>query len=75
MTDLLAIERYEDVAKAFTWDALWSLFDGDRTRMNIAHECIDRHRGKGDAARCLCRGAGWRCRRSDCAGQGRRAGS
>ena len=32
-------------------------------------------RGKGDAARCLCRGAGWRCRRSDCAGQGRRAGS
>lgn len=51
MTDLLAIERYEDVAKAFTWDALWSLFDGDRTRMNIAHECIDRHRGKGDAAR------------------------
>src|SRR3954464_5674699 len=22
---------------------LWELFDGDRERLNIAHECIDRH--------------------------------
>ena len=51
MPALLAIERYEDVASAFSWEALWSLFDGDRARMNIAHECIDRHRGKGTAAR------------------------
>jgi acetyl-CoA synthetase len=51
MTDLLAIERYQDIGPAFSWDALWTLFDGDRSRMNIAHECIDRHRGKGVAAR------------------------
>ena len=23
--------------------ALWDLFDGDRERLNIAHECIDRY--------------------------------
>ena len=29
---------------------LWELFDGDRERLNIAHECIDRHAGKADPA-------------------------
>ncbi|MGH3358186.1 MAG: acyl-CoA synthetase [Nocardioidaceae bacterium] len=27
----------------FSWDHIWGLFDGGRERMNIAHECIDRH--------------------------------
>ena len=33
----------------FSWDRLWERFDGDRKKMNIAHECIDRHRGRGTA--------------------------
>ncbi|MGE0337148.1 MAG: acyl-CoA synthetase [Gammaproteobacteria bacterium] len=28
---------------------LWELFDGTRERMNLAHECLDRHRGQGTA--------------------------
>ena len=27
----------------FTPEKLWDFFDGDRTSLNIAHECIDRH--------------------------------
>lgn len=27
----------------FSPDRLWEFFDGDRTSLNIAHECIDRH--------------------------------
>lgn len=27
----------------FSWDRVWGFFDGDRTSLNIAHECIDRH--------------------------------
>ena len=30
-------------AGAFASAKLWELFDGDRERLNIAHECIDRH--------------------------------
>lgn len=36
-------------AREFSWDRLWALFDGNRERMNIAHECIDRHRERGTA--------------------------
>jgi acetyl-CoA synthetase len=32
-----------EAAAAFSWEALWSLFDGDEERLNIAHECVDRH--------------------------------
>src|SRR5207249_11131213 len=35
----------------FSWDALWPLFDGDRARLNLAHECVDRHAGNGVALR------------------------
>ncbi|MGE0312299.1 MAG: acyl-CoA synthetase [Lautropia sp.] len=28
---------------------MWALFDGDRERLNLAHECLDRHRARGDA--------------------------
>ncbi len=40
---------YEDAQREFAPARLWELFDGDRSRLNIAHECIDRHAA--DAAR------------------------
>jgi acetyl-CoA synthetase len=40
LTDLT---RYDDAQREFAPARLWDLFDGDRARLNIAHECIDRH--------------------------------
>jgi acetyl-CoA synthetase len=34
---------YADAQRLCSPARLWELFDGDRQRMNIAHECIDRH--------------------------------
>jgi len=34
---------YADAQREFASARLWDLFDGDRARLNIAHECIDRH--------------------------------
>ena len=34
---------YADAQRLCGRDALWELFDGDRERLNIAHECLDRH--------------------------------
>src|SRR3954453_22108561 len=34
---------YADAQKHFASGKLWELFDGNRERLNIAHECIDRH--------------------------------
>lgn len=48
MTRLTDFTSYADAMKHFSNEALWSLFDGDRTRLNIAHECLDRH-AQGDA--------------------------
>jgi len=42
---------YADAARHFSKEALWALFDGSRERLNIADECIDRHRGEGVAIR------------------------
>jgi acetyl-CoA synthetase len=43
--------RYADAQAHAAMDALWDLFDGDRDRFNIAHECITRHAdGSGRAA-------------------------
>lgn len=39
---------YADALTHFSNEALWDLFDGDRDRLNIAHECIDRHAGDPD---------------------------
>jgi acetyl-CoA synthetase len=33
----------EQARAEFSWDRLWELFDGDESRLNIAHECLDRH--------------------------------
>ena len=51
MTALLDVRRYPEAREAFRWDALWPLFDGDRARLNLAHECVDRHVGQGTALR------------------------
>jgi acetyl-CoA synthetase len=40
---LTAYTSYADAQKHFSGAKLWELFDGDRERLNIAHECIDRH--------------------------------
>ena len=34
---------YADAQRHFSKQALWELFDGDRERLNIGHECVDRH--------------------------------
>ena len=49
VTDLLAIDDCAAARKACTSSALWALFDGDRERMNLAHECLDRHAARGTA--------------------------
>ena len=41
--DLLGQTRHVDALRDFRWSALWDLVDGDRTRLNLAHECVDRH--------------------------------
>ena len=43
MAKLTEFTSYSDAQKFATSDALWDLFDGDRSHLNIAHECIDRH--------------------------------
>ncbi len=50
MSKLTDYTSYADAQKHFSPDKLWELFDGDRDRINIAHECIDRH-VEGDADR------------------------
>ena len=51
MTSVLDLRRYPEARERFRWDALWDLFDGDRQRLNLAHECVDRHVDKGTALR------------------------
>ena len=40
---LLALLDYPTALRTFEWQALWELVDGTRERLNLAHECIDRH--------------------------------
>ncbi len=49
MNSILDLTTYDEVLRGFSWEKLWALFDGNEARMNLAHECIDRHRGKGTA--------------------------
>ena len=48
MAKLTEFTSYTDAQARFSPDKLWELFDGDRARLNIAHECIDRHVGRAD---------------------------
>jgi acetyl-CoA synthetase len=50
MAKLTEFTRYADAQANFSSARLWELFDGDRARLNIAHECIDRHAGRADPA-------------------------
>jgi acetyl-CoA synthetase len=43
MKKLTDFTSYADAQRHFASAKLWELFDGDRERLNIAHECIDRH--------------------------------
>jgi acetyl-CoA synthetase len=43
MAKLTDYTSYADANAHFSNESLWALFDGDRGRLNIAHECIDRH--------------------------------
>ena len=43
MSSLTEYTSYADAQAHCTPGKLWELFDGNRERMNIAHECIDRH--------------------------------
>jgi acetyl-CoA synthetase len=43
MPKLTELTSYADAQHHFSKAALWALFDGNRERLNIAHECLDRH--------------------------------
>jgi acetyl-CoA synthetase len=45
LTKLTEYTSYADAQRYSSSDKLWELFDGSRARLNIAHECIDRHAG------------------------------
>ncbi|MSO99987.1 MAG: acetate--CoA ligase [Acetobacteraceae bacterium] len=42
MSLLTDYTTHADASRHFSGAALWDLFDGDRDRLNITHECIDR---------------------------------
>ena len=43
MARLTDYTNYADAQRHYSKEALWALFDGDRERLNIGHECVDRH--------------------------------
>ena len=45
MGKLTSYTSVADARRYFSGAALWDLFDGDRGRLNITHECIDRWAG------------------------------
>jgi acetyl-CoA synthetase len=45
MTQLTEYTSHADALEHYSTAALWDLFDGDRDRLNITHECIDRWAG------------------------------
>lgn len=40
---LTELTTYADAQRHFSSAKLWELFDGSRERLNLAHECVDRH--------------------------------
>jgi acetyl-CoA synthetase len=50
MSKLTDYTSYADAQANFSPDKLWELFEGSRERLNIAHECIDRHAGRSNPA-------------------------
>lgn len=50
MSKLTDYTSYADAQANFSPERLWELFEGNRARLNIAHECIDRHAGRAEPA-------------------------
>jgi acetyl-CoA synthetase len=50
MTKLTGYTSYADAQANFSSGKLWELFEGNRERLNIAHECIDRHAARTNPA-------------------------
>lgn len=50
MSKLTDYTSYADAQANFSPEKLWELFEGNRARLNIAHECIDRHAHRTDPA-------------------------
>jgi acetyl-CoA synthetase len=40
---LTDITDYREALAVYSKEHLWALFDGDRSSLNIGHECVDRH--------------------------------
>jgi len=47
---ILDYKSYDEAREKFSWKEVWDLFDGNPDNFNLAHECIDRHVGKGTAS-------------------------
>ena len=50
MSKLTDHTSYADAQRHFSTSGLWDLFDGNRDRLNIAHECVDRYAEPGRIA-------------------------
>jgi acetyl-CoA synthetase len=48
---LLEVRDYPTALRTFEWKALWELVDGSAARLNLAHECVDRHPAEAIALR------------------------
>ncbi len=55
---LLEITDYPTALRTFQWKALWELVDGTPGRLNLAHECVDRHPPEAVALRIQRAGSG-----------------
>src|SRR2546422_2605545 len=42
---------YPEAVETFQWASLWDLVDGERGRLNLGHECVDRWVDRGTALR------------------------
>ncbi|MFN0161588.1 MAG: acyl-CoA synthetase [Burkholderiales bacterium] len=49
MKPISEVRSQPEAITTFSWERLWALFDGNAERMNLAHECLDRHTGRGTA--------------------------
>lgn len=49
IAEVMESTSYSEVVAGFDGDSLWDLFDGDRSRLNIGTECVDRHANLGSA--------------------------
>ena len=47
----LRARTYPEAVETFQWSSLWDLVDGDRARLNLGHECVDRWIERGTALR------------------------